>query len=76
MASSRPCVTSSRLACSGPHSEVRVYDPEFGRHQTYGPAERIEVLAEVGRQLGWAEAGCVLWPGDGLLAPADAEEAT
>lgn len=57
------------LVCSGPHSEVRVYDPAAGRHQAYGPAERIEVLAEVGRQLAWAEAGCALWPGDGLLVP-------
>jgi hypothetical protein len=59
------------LVCSGPHSEVRVYDPAAGRHQAYGPAERIEVLVEVGRQLAWAEAGCALWPGDGLLVPAN-----
>ncbi|MGW7410214.1 hypothetical protein ACWGI9_42190 [Streptomyces sp. NPDC054833] len=59
------------LVCSGPHSEVQVYDPAAGRHRAYGPAERIEVLAEVGRQLAWAEAGCALWPGEGLLIPAD-----
>lgn len=59
------------LVCSGPHSEVRVYDPAAGRHQAYGPAERIKVLVEVGRQLAWAEAGCALWPGDGLLVPAN-----
>ncbi|MFF4836964.1 hypothetical protein [Streptomyces sp. NPDC001315] len=59
------------LVCSGPHSEVRVYDPAAERHQAYGPAERIEVLVEVGRQLAWAEAGCALWPGDGLLVPAN-----
>jgi hypothetical protein len=63
------------LVCSGPHSEVRVYDPAAGRHQAYGPAERTEVLAEVGRQLAWAEAGCALWPGDGLLIPAKPGEA-
>ncbi|MEV6182289.1 hypothetical protein [Streptomyces sp. NPDC052015] len=59
------------LVCSGPHSEVRVYNPAVERYQAYGPAERIEGLAEVGRQLAWAEAGCTLWPGDGLLAPAN-----
>ncbi|WP_254401310.1 hypothetical protein [Streptomyces sp. AC555_RSS877] len=64
------------LVCSGPHSEVEVYDPAAGRHRAYGPAERIEVLAEVGKQLAWAEAGCALWPGDGLLAPANPETAT
>ncbi|MGW2975775.1 hypothetical protein ACWDBO_56315, partial [Streptomyces mirabilis] len=57
------------LVCSGPYSEVRVYDPATGRHQAYGPAERIKVLVELGRQLAWAEAGCALWPGDGLLVP-------
>ncbi|MER6370130.1 hypothetical protein ABT255_17415 [Streptomyces mirabilis] len=64
------------LVCSGPHSEVRVYDSAAGRHQAYGPAERIEVLVEVGRQLAWAEAGCALWPGDGLLVPANPGGAT
>ncbi|MFI9605054.1 hypothetical protein ACIHCX_35445 [Streptomyces sp. NPDC052043] len=64
------------LVCSGPHSEVLVYDPAVGRHQAYGPAERIEVLVEVGRQLAWAEAGCALWPGEGLLVPANPEGAT
>ncbi|MEU8868015.1 hypothetical protein [Streptomyces umbrinus] len=63
------------LVCSGPHSEIRVYDPTAGRHQAYGPAERIEVLVEVGRQLARVEAGCALWPGDGLLAPANPEGA-
>ncbi|MFI1294238.1 hypothetical protein ACH4VM_38650 [Streptomyces sp. NPDC020792] len=61
------------LVCSGPHSEVLVYDPAAGRHQAYGPAERIEVLVEVGRQLAWVEAGCALWPGEGLLVPANPE---
>ncbi|MDQ1051860.1 hypothetical protein [Streptomyces sp. V4I2] len=64
------------LVCSGPHSEVRVYDPAAGLHRAYGPAERIEVLVEVGRQLAWAQAGCALWPGDSLLAPAHSEAAT
>jgi hypothetical protein len=63
------------LVCSGPHSEVRVYDPAAERYQAYGPADRIEVLVEVGRQLAWAEAGCALWPGDGLLVPAHPGEA-
>ena len=61
------------LVCSGPHSEVRVYDPAAGRHRAYGPAERTEVLAEVGRQLARAEAGCALWPGEGLLVPVSPE---
>ncbi|WP_369228440.1 hypothetical protein AB5J52_48190 (plasmid) [Streptomyces sp. R39] len=59
------------LACAGPHSEVRVIDPTSGAHHTYGPADRIEVLIEVGRHLAWAEAGSPLWPGDDLLAPLD-----
>jgi hypothetical protein len=61
--------------CSGPHSEVRAYDPAAGRCQTYGPAERREVLVEVGKQLAWAEARWPLWPGDGLLTPTNPEEA-
>ncbi|PWI05142.1 hypothetical protein DIZ27_41085 [Streptomyces sp. NWU339] len=63
------------LVCSGPRSEVRVYDPAAERYQVYGPADRIEVLVEVGRQLAWAEAGCALWPGDGLLVPVNPREA-
>ncbi|WP_406326551.1 hypothetical protein [Streptomyces sp. NBC_00203] len=62
------------LVCSGPQSEVRVYDPAAERYQAYGAADRIEVLAEVGRQLAWAEAGCALWPGDGLLVPVNPGE--
>ncbi|MGW3667427.1 hypothetical protein [Streptomyces sp. NPDC005141] len=58
------------LVCSGPHSRVRAYDPAAARYQTWGPADRIEVLVEVGKQLALAEAGRVLWPGDGLLRPA------
>ncbi|MCX4993361.1 hypothetical protein [Streptomyces sp. NBC_00568] len=58
------------LVCSGPHSRVRAYDPAAGRYQTWGPADRIEVLVEVGKQLAFAEAGRALWPGDGLLRPA------
>ncbi|MFE9976224.1 hypothetical protein ACFYRD_37340 [Streptomyces hirsutus] len=64
------------LVCSGPRSEVRAYDPAAERYQTYGPADRIEVLVEVGRQLAWAEAGCALWPGDGLLVSVNPGEAT
>ncbi|MGW5251239.1 hypothetical protein ACWEQN_47655, partial [Streptomyces sp. NPDC004129] len=64
------------LVCSGPHSQVRAYDPAAGRYQLYGPADRIEVLVEVGRQLAWAKAECAWWPGDGLLAPVNPEEAT
>ncbi|MFF3617269.1 hypothetical protein [Streptomyces sp. NPDC002580] len=45
------------LVCSGPHSRVRAYDPAAGRYRTWGPADRIEVLVEVGRQLAVAEAG-------------------
>jgi hypothetical protein len=62
------------LVCSGPDCQVRAYDPRAGRYQAYGLADRIEVLIEVGKQLAWAEAGCTLWPGDGLLAPTNPEE--
>jgi hypothetical protein len=57
------------LVCAGPRSTVRAWVPAAGRYRAYGPADRIEVLVEVGRQLAWAEAGTVLWPGDGLLPP-------
>ncbi|GGP80741.1 hypothetical protein [Streptomyces melanogenes] len=57
------------LVCAGPHSEIRAVDPTSGEHRAYGPAERIEVLAVVGRHLAWAEAGSRLWPGNGLLPP-------
>ncbi|MFM9499745.1 hypothetical protein ACKI1Q_39925 [Streptomyces galilaeus] len=57
------------LVCSGPHSEVRAVGPTAGGHRVYGASDRVEVLLEVGRQLAWAEAGCPLWPGDGLLSP-------
>ncbi|MER6425730.1 hypothetical protein [Streptomyces sp. NPDC001137] len=53
----------------GPHSEIRAIDPTSGAHRTYGPADRVEVLVEVGRQLAWVEAGSPLWPGEGLLPP-------
>ncbi|NUK21662.1 hypothetical protein HRW08_02920 [Streptomyces lunaelactis] len=64
------------LVCAGPHTEVRSYDPAAGRYQAYGPAERSEVLVEVGKKLAWAEAGCALWPGDGLLVPGNPGERT
>ncbi|MER5913030.1 hypothetical protein ABT124_21640 [Streptomyces sp. NPDC001982] len=57
------------LVCAGPRSEVRAVDPTTGRHRAYAPADRIEVLVEVGKHLAWAEAGSPLWPGDGLLSP-------
>ncbi|MFJ9380496.1 hypothetical protein [Streptomyces sp. NPDC101455] len=60
---------SRALVCAGPRSEVRAVGPAAGSCRVYGPAGRIEVLAEVGRQLAWAEAGCPLWPGDDLLPP-------
>ncbi|MEV6029360.1 hypothetical protein [Streptomyces sp. NPDC052036] len=55
------------LVCSGPHSQVRAYDPAAGRYQVYGSADRIEVLVEVGRQLAWAEGARLVagrWPAD------------
>jgi hypothetical protein len=52
------------LVCSGPHSEVRAYDPATEDYQVFGPADRIEVLVEIGRQLARAEAGHPLWAGD------------
>jgi hypothetical protein len=39
------------LVCSGPHSMVRAYDPVARRYQMYGPADRAEVLTEIGRHL-------------------------
>jgi hypothetical protein len=60
---------SRALLCAGPHSEVRAVGPTAGEHRVYGPTDRIQVLAEVCRQLAWAEAGSFLWPGDGLLPP-------
>ncbi|MFG2961397.1 hypothetical protein ACGF5O_47740 [Streptomyces sp. NPDC048291] len=62
-------VIAHALACAGPHSEVRTIDPTSGAQRTYGPADRIEVLVEVGKHLAWAEAGSPLWPGHGLLTP-------
>ncbi|MBW8800648.1 MAG: hypothetical protein JF597_45920 [Streptomyces sp.] len=64
------------LVCAGPHSEVRAVDPTSGAHRAYGPADRIEVLVEVGRHLAWAEAGSPLWPGDGLLSPITSGDAS
>ncbi|MFF1810736.1 hypothetical protein ACFVXW_16670 [Streptomyces sp. NPDC058251] len=57
------------LVCSGPHSRVRAYDPAVGRYRSYGPAERIQVLVGIGKELARVEAGCALWPGDGLVSP-------
>ena len=54
---------SRALLCAAPHTEVRTVG------STYGPTDRTEVLAQVGRQLAWAEAGSPLWPGDNLLPP-------
>ncbi|MFI6567122.1 hypothetical protein [Streptomyces sp. NPDC050534] len=64
------------LVCVGPHSEIRSVDSTSGAPRVYGPRDRLAVLVEVGRQLAWAEAGCPLWPGDGLLPPINSGEAT
>ncbi|MEU6610280.1 hypothetical protein ABZ922_35430 [Streptomyces shenzhenensis] len=64
------------LVCAGPRSEVRAVDPTTGRHRALGPADRIEVLVEVGKQLAWAEAGSPLWPGDDLLPPINSADAS
>ncbi|GGJ66359.1 hypothetical protein [Streptomyces brasiliensis] len=61
--------------CAGPHSEVRAVGPTTGKHQVYGPADRIEVLVQAGKHLARAEAGSPLWPGDGLLPPINSAEA-
>ncbi|MFI6662293.1 hypothetical protein ACIBL8_43060 [Streptomyces sp. NPDC050523] len=60
-------VIARALVCNGPHAEIRAIDPASGTHRAYGPADRVEVLIEVGRQLAWAESGSPLWPGEGLL---------
>ncbi|MER6678546.1 hypothetical protein [Streptomyces sp. NPDC000983] len=54
------------LVCAGPRSEVQAVDPASGTRRVYGPAERLEVLVEVGRLLARVEAGSPLWPGSGL----------
>jgi len=64
------------LVCAGPHSEVRAVVPATGEQRAYGPADRIEGLIEVGRQLARAEAGSPLWPGDGLLALINSADAS
>ncbi|MFJ3310732.1 hypothetical protein ACIPSA_48890 [Streptomyces sp. NPDC086549] len=64
------------LICTSPHSHVRAYDPNARQYRTYGPADRIEVLVEIGRHLLGAEAGHALWPGDGLLPPAHPGQST
>jgi hypothetical protein len=58
------------LVCAGPRSTVRAWDPAAGRYRAYGPADRIEVLIQVGRQLAWTEAGTPLWAGEGFTASA------
>ncbi|MER7692781.1 hypothetical protein [Streptomyces sp. NPDC097610] len=57
------------LVCSGFHSRVWAYDPPAEQHSTYGSADSVEVLVEVGRQLTRAGAGCALWSRGGLLPP-------
>jgi hypothetical protein len=52
------------LVCSGPRSEVRAYDPTTEGYHVFGPADRSEVLVEIGKQLARTEAGRPLWPGD------------
>ncbi|MEU6256169.1 hypothetical protein [Streptomyces sp. NPDC047043] len=64
------------LVCNGPHGEIRAVDPTSGAHCTYGLADRVEVLVEVGKHLAWAEAGACLWPGDGLLPPVNSVDAS
>jgi hypothetical protein len=64
------------LVCAGPYSEIRTVDSTSGAPRAYGPRDRVAVLVEVGRQLAWAEAGCPLWPGDGLLPTINPGEAT
>ncbi|WP_225320927.1 hypothetical protein [Streptomyces luteolifulvus] len=63
------------LVCVGPHSQIRAVDSTSGADRMYGPADRIGVLVEVGRQLAWAEAGCPMWPGEGLLPPINPADA-
>ncbi|WP_369383273.1 hypothetical protein [Streptomyces sp. cg36] len=68
--------TARALMCASPHSEIRTVDPTSGAHHAYGPADRIAVLAGIGRHLAWAEAGSPLWPGTGLLLPINSADAT
>ncbi|MGW2721709.1 hypothetical protein [Streptomyces sp. NPDC001492] len=64
------------LVCNGQSSEIRAVDPTSGAHVAYGPADRIEVLVEIGSHLALAEAGSPLWPGNGLLPPANSAHAS
>lgn len=57
------------LVCSGPYSQVRVYDAAARDFIVYGPAERAAVLAEVDASLAGLIGEQGFWPGDGLLAP-------
>jgi hypothetical protein len=60
----------------GEELEVRAYNWAAGPgHLTFGPADRVEVLAEVGRQLDWAEAGCTLVAGRRLAASINSTDA-
>ncbi|MGW5640968.1 hypothetical protein ACWEWQ_40675, partial [Streptomyces sp. NPDC003832] len=59
------------LVCAGPRSEFYAVNPASGTRRTHGPTERIEALVEIGRHLARAEAGSPLWPGNGLLPPAN-----
>ncbi|MEU1264571.1 hypothetical protein ABZ473_21250 [Streptomyces cellulosae] len=63
------------LVCSGPRSEVRAYDPTTEDYQVFGPADRIEVLVEIDKQLARTEAGRPLWPGDILHTSRDTSSA-
>ncbi|MEV4049434.1 hypothetical protein [Streptomyces sp. NPDC049744] len=45
-------------------NEVRAYDLTMEGYQIFGPADRIEVLVDIGKQLVQVEAGSPLWPGN------------
>ncbi|WP_405654005.1 hypothetical protein [Streptomyces sp. NBC_00019] len=57
------------FVCVGPDSQVRVFDAAADQVITYGPQERVAVLAEVDRFLTGLVAERPFWPGDGLLPP-------
>ncbi|MEU7061828.1 hypothetical protein [Streptomyces sp. NPDC046197] len=54
------------LICGGPHTVVKVFDPDTQDFHSYSTQDRQAVLAQVRWHLAWTEAAGPLWPGDGL----------
>lgn len=59
-----PAAHRPRPGVHRPAQRVRAYDPATERNQVFGPADRIEVLVEIGKQFAGTKGGRPLWPGD------------